>query len=347
MAASEPRRRRASRVAGLPVGLLVVAALTLGALGSLATGNRPDVGLPEIWTVLVGADVTAGEAGSDARIIFWETRLPRTLAAALLGINLAVAGLLLQAMTRNPLASPTILGINQGAALGLVLTLAFPAALERTRDAMAMAGALGAGVLTFAIAGGFRGRIDRMRLVLGGVAVGALAYAAVRLAYTLEDNLARDAVRWTIGDLSDMRLASVVPLAGWCALGVCGSWLLAQRLNLMSLGDASARGLGADPRWTLVGGTLLAALLTGASVAAAGPIGFVGLVVPHVARAFWGGDHRLLIPTGALLGAALMLVADTASKALFEAEEVPIGIVTVLIGAPYFLYLTLTSEALE
>lgn len=324
-----------------PVALIILILLA-GAAGSLATGGRSDVGLATLWHLVTGS------GGEDlALATMRDIRLPRAAVAALLGANLALAGVLLQAITRNPLASPAILGVNQGAALGLVVALAFPAATGLALDALAIGGALGAGLVTFAIAGGFSGRIDPVRMVLGGVAVGAFAYATVRFAYTLEDDLARDVLRWTVGDIGDMRWSDARALAGWSLGGAALTGLLSQRLNMMALGDASARGLGADPRLTLVLGALAAAALTGASVAVAGPIAFVGLVVPHVARALFGGDHRVLVPASAALGAALMLVADGLSKWLTAPAEVPVGLVAALIGAPYFLYLTITSEALE
>lgn len=319
------------------IGLL----LCIGLLASLTTGGRSDVGLPDLAALLSGGGDEIGRA------TMRDIRLPRSAVAALLGINLALAGLILQALTRNPLASPTILGINQGAALGMVAALLFPAATGLALNGMAIAGGLGAGALTLAIAGGFRGRIDPLRLVLGGVAVGAFAYAAVRFAYTLEDDLARSVVHWTVGDIGDMRWRDVRPLALWSLLGTFATMALSHRLNMMALGEISARGLGADPRWTLLLGALVAAALVGASVTVAGPIGFVGLVVPHIARTLFGGDHRILVPASAVIGAALMLVADALSKVLAAPAEVPVGLVAALIGAPYFLYLAITSEALE
>lgn len=339
MTAAADRRKTGS---GRPiVAALVVAGLLGGAALSLATGGRSDVGLSTLWALI------AGQGDSIALAAMQNLRLPRAAVAALLGVNLAVAGLILQAVTRNPLASPGILGINQGAALGLVAALAFPGAAGLALDGMAIAGALGAGALTFAIAGGFGGRIDPMRMVLGGVAVGAFAYGAVRFAYTLEDDLARSIVRWTVGDIGDMRWDDARALVTWSLAGSCTAFLLSHRLNMMALGEASSRGLGADPRWTLLGGALAAAALAGASVTVAGPIAFVGLVVPHVARALFGGDHRVLVPASAALGAALMLCADGLSKLLAAPAEVPVGLVAALIGAPYFLYLTMFSEVLE
>lgn len=331
---------RSPRRAALSTAL-IGAALGSGTMISLATGGRSDVGLVTLWELATGAaDALPGATMLDIR-------MPRTAVAALLGVNLALSGLILQAITRNPLASPAILGINQGAALGLVAALAFPAASGLTLDAMAVAGALGAGTITFAIAGGFGGRIDPMRLVLGGVAVGAFAYAAVRFAYTLEDDLARSVVRWTVGDIGDMRWSNARALAVWSVIGGLLAAFLSHRLNMMALGEASSRGLGADPRWTLLAGAVVAAALAGVSVAVAGPIAFVGLVVPHVARALFGGDHRILVPAAAALGAALMLLADGASKMLAAPAEVPVGLVAAMIGAPYFLYLAIFSDTLE
>lgn len=324
--------------AALKTGLLV-AGLGVGALASLAFGGRSDVGLGTL------ADLMTGRADETARATMRDLRLPRAGVAAALGANLALAGLVLQAITRNPLAGPGILGINQGAALGLVAALAFPGL--GGLDLMAMLGALGAGALTFAIAGGFTGRVAPMRLVLGGVAVGAFAYAAVRFAYTLEDDLARSVVRWTVGDIGDVRWSDLRAILPWSIGGALAALALSHRLNMMELGEASSRGLGADPRWTLLLGALVAAALSGVSVTLAGPIGFVGLVVPHVARALFGGDHRRLVPAAMAIGAALMLFADGLSKLLAAPAEVPIGLVAALIGAPYFLWLTIFSKALE
>ncbi len=325
-----PRRRRLP--AGLTLGV-ALAALLGGALFSLATGGRSDVGLAELWA----------PEGLAATVVY-ETRAPRSLAAALLGVNLALAGLILQAITRNPLASPAILGLNQGAALGLALGLVLPALAGIPIEATALTGALVAGVLTFAISGGFAGRMDAMRLVLGGVAVGAFSYAMVRFTYTLEDELARDVVRWTVGDITDMRWASALRLLFWGLPGLFASLALSHRLNLMALGQDTAQGLGADPRVTLLLGTVVAAALTGVSVSVAGPIAFAGLVVPHLARLLFGGDHRVLVPVAALLGAALMLLADGLSKTLTQPVEAPIGVIAALIGAPWFLWLTLSRK---
>ncbi|MCT4610076.1 MAG: iron ABC transporter permease [Pelagimonas sp.] len=315
---------------------LLSAAIAGGALFSLATGGRSDVGLRDIW-----------QAEGIAQTVLFDIRLPRTLAAGLLGVNLGLAGLVLQAITRNPLASPAILGINQGAAFGLAVGVVLPGLTTLPPDLMALAGAFLAGVATFAISGGFKGRMDPMRLVLGGVAVGAFSYAMVRFTYTLDDDLARTVVRWTVGDITDIRWPETRRLGLWALPGLMAALFMAQRFNLMALGQASARGLGADPRVTLLFGTVVASALAGASVSVAGPIAFTGLVVPHLAKLLFGGDHRILVPVTALLGAALMLLADGLSKTLTAPIEAPIGVVAALIGAPWFLWQTLFARDLS
>jgi iron complex transport system permease protein len=308
-------------------------AVFCGTLFSLSTGGRTDVGLADIF-----------RPNGLARTVLYDIRMPRTCAAALLGVNLGMAGLVLQAITRNPLASPAILGINQGAALGLALGVVIPNVIDLPLDLYALIGALTAGVVTFSISGGFGGKIDSLRLILGGVAVGAFSYAMVRFTYTLDDDIARSVIRWTVGDITDIRWSETQRLAVWAWPGFLATLVMAQRFNLMALGQASARGLGADPRITLLLGTIVAAALAGASVTVAGPIAFAGLVVPHLAKFLFGGDHLVLVPTTALLGAALMLFADGLSKTLTSPIEAPIGVVAALMGAPWFLWHTIFAR---
>lgn len=314
------------------------AAIAGGTGLSLATGGRSDVGLADLSGLFRGAEATLAEQ------TMRDIRVPRTLSAVLLGANLGVAGLLLQAVTRNNLASPGLLGINQGAALGIVLGVAAPGFAAVPLPLLATFCALAAAALTFAISGAFSGRIDAMRLILGGIAVGALGFAAVRLGYTLEDDVSRQIVRWTVGDVAGVRMDAVVRLALVAVAGVGAAFALAHRLNLMSLGQAASHGLGADPRRTLAAGTGLAAILTGVSVSVAGPIAFAGLVVPHLAKSLAGPDYRRLVPLAALLGAGLMAWADALSKLWPGMAEIPVGVVVALIGAPWLLAAVLSGK---
>lgn len=317
---------------------LLAAAVLLAALLSLVIGQREDVSLGNIAQLLLVDD------GSLARSAVVDLRLPRTLVAALIGANLALAGLTLQAVTRNPLASESVLGISQGAALGVALGLVVPSLMIVNVEVMAILGAIGAGTLTFAIAGGLAGRLDSMRLILAGVTVAAFSFALVRFTFTLEDSLARLVITWTSADISTSRLDQAVPLAFWAIGGFVASVILAHSFNLLALGDGASHGLGMDPRRIRFFGALLAAILTGASVAAAGPVMFVGLVVPHVCRLWFGSNHRVLVPAVALSGAGLVLFADAVSKLVRFPYETPLGVICALIGAPYFLFATIRAR---
>lgn len=318
-------------------GLLAIAVL-FAALLSLVIGQRSDVSLANIVQLLLVDD------GSLARSAVVDLRLPRTLIAGLIGVCLGLAGLALQAVTRNPLASESVLGISQGAALGVALGLVVPGLMVVNLDVMAILGALVAGAVTFTIAGGLAGRLDSMRLILAGVTVAAFSFALVRFTFTLEDSLARLVITWTSADISSSHFEQALPLAGFAFVGFVASMGLAHSFNLLALGDGASHGLGTDPRRIRFLGALLAAILTGASVAAAGPVMFVGLVVPHLCRLWFGPNHRVLVPAVALSGAGLVLFADAVSKLVRFPYETPLGIICALIGAPYFLFATIRAR---
>lgn len=320
--------------------LLLGAAVIAAALWSLTLGQRTDIGLANIVSLLWVDD------GSLARSAVFDLRLPRTLVALFVGVNLALAGLALQAVTRNPLASESILGINQGASLGVALAVVLPFLAGVPLDLMAILGAALAGLVTFAIAGGLGGRLDSIRLILAGVAVGAFSYACVRFTYTLDDDLSRLVINWVSADISSVSVDRLAPLIAWSIAGLLGSALLAHGFNVLALGDGASQGLGIDPRRVRFLGAALAAVLTGASVAVAGPVMFVGLVVPHLCRFWFGQNHRALVPAVALGGGALLVLADAVSKLVRFPYETPLGVVCALIGAPYFLYATLTARRL-
>lgn len=312
--------------------------MLLSALLSLAIGPRGDVGLANVVQLLLVDD------GSLARSAVVDLRLPRMLVAGLVGMNLALAGLALQAITRNPLASESVLGINQGAAFGVAIAVVVPSLMIVSLDVMAILGALLAGLITFSIAGGLGGRLDSMKLILAGVTVGAFSFALVRLTFTLEDNLSRLILSWTSANISASTLSQVPALSGWALVGIVASLLLAHSYNILALGDGASQGLGIDPRRLRFLGALVAAMLTGASVAVAGPVMFVGLVVPHLCRIWFGANHRLLVPAVALGGAAWVLAADVLSKLVRFPFETPLGVICALIGAPYFLFATLRAR---
>lgn len=302
-------------------------------------------------TTLGPADVTAGEAlasiahhlglGVDpperlTDAIVWELRMPRTLTAAVVGAGLALAGAVMQSLTRNPLADPYLLGLSSGASLGAVAVLVLGLALAL--PVAAFAGALAALVLSLAIARA-AGSLTPTRMVLAGLAVSQACAAAtsVVIFWTATGDSYREIVTWLLGSLAR---------AGWdafvlalVALVVVGTALLgsARTLDAFAFGDTAAASLGVHverTRWFLLAAV---ALLTGAMVAVSGAIGFVGLVLPHAVRLVLGAPHRRLLPVVALVGAVFLVWADTLARTVFDPRELPVGVVTALVGVPVFV----------
>jgi iron complex transport system permease protein len=277
-----------------------------------------------------------------ARTILLELRLPRVLVAALVGAALALAGAGFQALLRNPLASPYVLGISGGGALGAVaaLLLGLDVVLLgiSTRPLFAFGGCLAALALLGLVAG--RRRIRPHTLLLAGVVVNALFAALIAMiTYVVDPHHAIRIVRWLMGGIhlttGPERLGALLVLA----LGAGMLLLEARALNLLSLGEEGARQLGVDVNRTRRRVFVAASLLTAAAVAVAGPVGFVGLVVPHAVRMILGPDHRALLPVALVSGGTFLVLADTVARVVRRPEELPVGIVTAFVGAPFFLWL--------
>lgn len=287
------------------------------------------------------ADVIAsllGEHTGARRSIVWNLRLPRVLLAALVGVNLAVAGSILQSLTRNPLADPHLLGLSAGGALLVVLGLRLTPTLALTNlPLLAFVGSLAGAAIVYLLA--WQGGVSPARLILAGVAVGAL-FGAFTTGLLLTSTLTIQAIMsWLAGGLYARSWPHVRILAPYAAGGILAALLLARRLDVLALGDEPAAVLGLRVQRMRAILTGLAALLTGSAVAVAGLIGFVGLVVPHVARMLVGSGHRYALPLAALLGAALLVGADIIARTIAAPRELPVGIVTAAIGAPGFVYL--------
>ena len=288
-----------------------------------------------------------GEVDQRISTVVWEIRLPRVLVAMGVGAALATAGACLQGLFRNPLADPGLIGVSSGGAIGAILAISsigliipagsFLATLHV--PLLAMAGALGTTFLVYHVAR-IAGKTHVSTLLLAGIAVNALAGAIVGAVLYLSDN---DALRrftfWTLGSLHTTT---------WQSLGIMAPFILAPlgllpryrgALNAFLLGEAEAYHLGFNTQWIKRMVIGLCALMVGITVAFCGLIGFVGLVVPHLVRLLWGPDFRRLIPASALLGALLLLCADLLARTVNAPAEVPIGVVTSLVGAPFFLYL--------
>jgi ABC-type Fe3+-siderophore transport system permease subunit len=288
-------------------------------------------------------DLFAGhsESARTARLVA-SLRLPRVALAALVGACLALAGAALQALLKNPLADPFLLGTSGGAATGAALAaLAGASPLVSPGAAFAGAVASSVGVAALARRGG---RLDLQRLLLAGLIANAFFSAVLLAVFSVASVEAdRTMLFWMMGSLSESSWTRVAALLPYAAIG--GSFLLffAARLNLFAVGEENAAALGVDTERAKVLVFLASSLLTGAAVAFAGVIGFVGLLVPHAVRAVAGNDQRVLLPVSGLAGAALLVMADAASRAAFAPSELPIGAVTAAVGAPLFAWLLLRT----
>lgn len=323
-----------TRVA-LVLGALFLALFATALLGLIS--GPSSISLTEIKDVLQGPD----RVGPVADIVL-RVRLPRVLLAALVGAALAVSGVLFQALLRNPLADPYVLGVSGGAAVGGIAVMSLGAGWGLGASAIppgAFAGAVITTLVLYAVAG-TRGRVSATNLLLTGVVFNAFASAAIIFMASLAGLTEGTSIfLWLIGSLS----ASRVDVAGWVALflavGLACSLPAARGLNLMALGEESARQLGVNVERQQRILLLATSLMVGAAVSVAGLIGFVGLIIPHLLRLLIGPDHRLLIPSAALGGAVFLVLCDTAARTMLGGRELPVGAITALAGGPLFLYL--------
>jgi len=318
--------------------------LTLSALAALLAASvaiglgvgPSDLGVGEALRAL------AGEGSPAARDIVLQVRLPRVTLAVLVGASLSVAGVLFQALLRNPLADPYVLGVSGGAALGGILVLGFGAGLGLGYGWVppaAFVGAIVATLLLFGVAGA-RGRLSSTTLLLTGVVFNAFASAAIVFVASLSGLTEGTSIfLWLIGNLTSARMDVAAAVAVFLALGLGCAVPLARGLDLLALGEEPAAQLGVDvPRLkrVLLGAT---ALMVGAAVSVAGLVGFVGLIIPHLLRLVFGPGHRLLVPAAALGGAAFLVLCDTVARIALPGRELPVGAVTALAGGPLFLLL--------
>jgi len=317
--------------------VMLVSALLIALLFSLWAGALP-MTPGDLFAALTG-DATS----PTLHAVIWKIRWPRALLAALVGAALGSSGGAFQAVLRNPLADPYILGVSGGAALGAVIALTFGFVAPMLLPLAAFGGALGALALVYWVAQAYRG--SPHTLILCGVMVGSLASALLLfLLWLAPADQTRTAIFWLAGNLS-----SADPrLLGWTGLGAglafLGLWSQARRLDLLPQGEEVASDLGLAVGRSRLLIFACAGALTAAAVAIAGLVGFVGLTVPHIVRLLWGPAHRRLLPASALAGAAFLMLADALSRSLFAPAEIPIGVVTAMIGAPFFLYLLRRRE---
>lgn len=315
-----------------PLWLVVGAAALVAALiASLALGAS-EIPWREVVRLLRAPD------DSTNSLVIQTIRMPRTLVAALAGAGLGVAGLLLQGVTRNPLADPGILGVEAGGAFAILMMVVF---FPGAPSALFVPAAFLGGLLAAAVAYGVARSIGAtpLRLALAGVAIASLIGAGTRTVQLLFEERAQGALFALSGSVAGRTWEQVSQVAPWMLGGLLLAVLISPRVNVLSLGEDVARSLGARTERDSLIVTGLGVLLAAASVSVVGPIGFVGLIVPHAARTLVGPDHRFSVPLAALLGAAFLIVADIAARLVDRPAETPVGVLVAVAGAPFFVVL--------
>ncbi|WP_026910350.1 FecCD family ABC transporter permease [Patulibacter minatonensis] len=316
------------------IGLLAAIVVLLAAmLASLALGAR-SIPPHEVWHALWHDATTVPER------LVREGRVPRTLLGLLVGAALGVAGALMQALTRNPLADPGLLGVNAGAATAVVIAMATLGLTTPSEYVwFAFLGAAVVSLVVYALGAGGGSGASPVRLALAGVAVTAALTAFIAAMVLLKPQVFEQFRYWEVGALSGRDVSLVRQMAWFIVPGLVLAVLLTRSLNVLALGDDTGRALGARPGRIRALSLLAITALSGAATAAAGPIAFVGLTVPHVARAITGPDQRWIVPYSAVLGAALLLTADVIGRLIDPPGEVQVAVVTAFIGAPFFIAL--------
>ena len=300
---------------------------------SIAYGAA-DIKLATVWEA-----ITHYNSKLSSHQIIQEIRMPRAIGAVMVGALLAVSGAVMQGLTRNPLASPSIMGVTDGAAFALVVTLSFfPTATILGLTFSSLVGA-GLGVtLVFMIGSFSKGGLTPVKLALAGVAVGSMLNA-ISNALALHFQVAKDMSFWYAGGLTSISWTSIQILAVAGAAGLLLAMLIARSITILSLGEEVSKGLGQNPFLIKSLGVVVVLVLTGAAVSVAGAVGFIGLVIHHITRFIIGSDYRWIIPISAVLGGLLLVLADIASRMVNAPYETPVGAITAIIGVPFFLYL--------
>lgn len=315
---------------GIVIGLLLVITLMVASV----VYGLTSITWATAWRAFTQFD------GSNAHIIIIENRVPRALIGAAVGASLAVAGALMQAITRNPLASPSILGVNAGASFVIVIAVTFFSVSSLTTFSwLAFLGAAFASILVYVLGSLGREGLTPMKLTLAGAAMAAMFSSLTQGMLVLNEKALEDVLFWLAGSIEGRSLAMLYSVLPYIGIGLVGALLISTKINTLVIGEDVAKGLGQRTLLVKAGAALFIVFLAGGSVAVAGPIGFIGIVVPHVARFFTGPDYRWVIPYSAILGAILLLSADIAARYVIMPLEAPVGVLTAVIGTPFFIYI--------
>ncbi|MDN4185773.1 MAG: iron ABC transporter permease [Dehalococcoides mccartyi] len=321
------------------LGLLLLAAIFAISFGSVEVPFFTTISIiiSKIPFIHISPDWTV-----NTQTIIWDIRLPRVLLAGVVGMALAVAGATYQGLFRNPLADPYLIGVAQGAAvgavLGLILGIGFDILGIFATPLFAFVGAFGAVGVVYMLAR-VGNRLTVTTLILAGVALGSFLTAVVSYLITVSGDKIHSVMFWLMGSFSMAAWDSVKIVVPIVIIGTIVILLFARSLNLIQLGEEQAQELGVDVERMKIFLLTAATLITAAAVSFVGIIGFVGIIVPHAVRLIWGADYRFLLPLSALVGAVFMIMADIASRTLVAPNEIPVGAITALVGAPFFLYL--------
>ncbi|PSO58140.1 MAG: iron ABC transporter permease [Cyanobacteria bacterium QS_7_48_42] len=312
------------------MGLLI---LLLCFFASLAVGAA-DISLGSIYTAFTAFD------GSTEHLIIRTVRLPRSLIATFVGAALAVAGAIMQGITHNPLASPSILGVNAGAAFAVVVaTFIFGSSSLSVYAWFAFLGAGITAVMVYLLGSLGRGGLTSLNLTIAGAALTAFISSITSGILIISQRTLEEIRFWIAGSIAGRELDLFMQVLPYLGVGLLLAFALGRQITTLSLGEDVAKGLGQQTAWVKIAAAVSVVLLAGGSVAIAGPIGFIGLIIPHMSRFLVGVDYRWILPYAPMLGAILLLVADTCARIVIQPQELPVGLVMPLIGAPFFIYL--------
>ncbi|MNI11557.1 putative siderophore transport system permease protein YfiZ precursor [compost metagenome] len=315
-------------------GLIFIVALTcLGIVCSVAFGVTSIK-----WRTII--ETYTAFNGSTEQLIIQTARMPRALIAAVVGASLAIAGALMQAITRNPLASPSIFGINSGASLMIVISAAYFDVSSQSQFAwIAYAGAAISAALVYFLGSVGKGGQTPIKITLAGAALTAF-FASLTQGVLLSSGKAMDQVMyWLVGSIAGRNLSVLYAVLPYTAIALLATFFIARHMNTLALGDDVAKGLGQNTIYVKAAAAVIIVILAGGSVAAAGPIAFVGIIIPHITRYLVGQDYRWQLPYCAFLGAILLLGADIGSRYIAMPKEIPVGVMTAIIGVPFLVYI--------
>jgi iron complex transport system permease protein len=316
----------------LALGLVLGATVLFACLISSILLGAADISPQTVWQALFQFD------GSTDHLIIRTVRLPRAILAILVGASLAVAGAITQGLTRNPLAAPDILGVNVGASLAVVLAT-FIGGDGSNQWAFAFIGAAIAAVVVYGLGTLGRSGLTPIKLVIAGAALSYFLGSLTTGILLLNQRTLDDIRFWLAGSLGGQDWNGLTAVLPYIMVGLLSSLSLGRQLTLLTFGEEVAQGLGLKTAWVKLGAATVLVLLAGSAVALAGPIGFVGLIVPHVVRFGVGVDYRWILPYAMVMGGIFLSVADMAARLLISPQELPVGIMTALVGAPFFIYL--------